>query len=234
MILHIPHSSTDTLFNEFLCDLDLELERMTDIKTDKLFNHPEATRVVFPISRLICDVERFEDDNMEEMAKKGMGVCYTTNSFGEPLRVLKSDEREEIIKKFYIPHHQALKEAVQISLEKRGVAIVIDCHSFSNIPLPHEESQVTPRPDICIGTDSYHTSEDLMLAAREYFKGCGYTVAVNDPFAGTLIPMDYYHSDKRVQGIMIEVNRDLYKDDFKSVQQNILNWLSTLKVENDG
>ena len=228
MILHIPHSSTDTLAKEFLCDLDLELERMTDIDTDRLFNHPEAISVVFPISRLICDVERFEDDNIEEMAKKGMGVCYTTNSFGKPLRILQSDEREEIIEKYYTPHHQALKEAVQLSLEKTGRALIIDCHSFSDTPLPHENSQTTPRPDICIGTDSYHTSTDLMLAAREYFENSGYTVAVNDPFSGTLIPMDY-HSDKRIQGIMIEVNRELYKDGFGLVQQNILDWLNTLK-----
>ena len=81
MILHIPHASTDTFEKEFLCDLKLELERMTDADTDKLFSHPEATRIVFPVSRLICDVERFEDDAVEPMAKKGMGVCYTSNSF---------------------------------------------------------------------------------------------------------------------------------------------------------
>ena len=93
MILHIPHSSTDTIDKEFQCNLELEQERMTDVDTDILFDHSDVTKVIFPISRLICDVERFEDNSMEEMASKGMGVCYTTNSFGKPLRLINDGER---------------------------------------------------------------------------------------------------------------------------------------------
>jgi len=231
MILHIPHASIETLGKKFLCDVDLELERMTDIGTDRLFNYPDATKIIFPISRLLCDVERFEDDVMEEMAKKGMGVCYTTNSFGKPLRVIHSGEREEIIEKYYRPHHQALSEAVEDALQKRGNALIVDCHSFSNLPLPHENSQTTPRPHICIGTDDYHTSEILVTTTVKFFEDCGYSVAVNNPFSGTLIPMKYYHLDQRVEGIMIEVNRDLYKDDFSEVQNNILRLLSILNIK---
>ncbi len=232
MILHIPHSSTDTLEKDFLCTLDLELERMTDVNTDKLFDHPDATKVIFPISRLICDPERFQDDSMEEMASKGMGVCYTTNSFGEPLRVLEEGEREDIITLYYKPHHDALTEAVRAELEETGEALVIDCHSFSNTPLPHENSQTTPRPDICIGTDSFHTSKDLVESTKNYFESCGYTVKIDDPFAGTLIPMEFYKKDNKVHGIMIEVNRNLYKDDFEAVRNNITKWLMTV-VESD-
>jgi len=229
MILHIPHASTDTLEKNFLCNLDLELERMTDVDTDKLFDHPDATKVTFPISRLICDVERFEDDSMEEMASKGMGVCYTTNSFGEPLRVLEKGEREEIIEHYYKPHHDTLTESVRAELEETGKAIIIDCHSFSNEPLPHENSQSAPRPDICIGADSFHTPVELINKTQEYFESYGYKVAVNDPFSGTLIPMEFYQKDERVQGIMIEVNRGLYRDDFEIVQKNITKWLGTMK-----
>ena len=229
MILHIPHASTDTLEKNFLCNLDLELERMTDVDTDKLFDHPDATKVTFPISRLICDVERFEDDSMEEMASKGMGVCYATNSFGEPLRVLEKGEREEIIEHYYRPHHDALTKAVRVELEENEEALIVDCHSFSDIPLPHENSQETPRPDICIGIDSFHTSEVLLDKTKLYFESCGYSVNVNDPFAGTLIPMEFYQKDERVQGIMIEVNRGLYRDDFEIVQKNITKWLGTMK-----
>ena len=228
MILHIPHSSTDTLGKEFLCDLELELERMTDVDTDKLFDYSNVIKVIFPVSRLICDVERFEDDSMEEMASKGMGVCYTTNSFGNNLREIQNGEREEIIVKYYRPHHQALINAVEAELSELDEALVIDCHSFSDTPLPHEDSQSIPRPDICIGTDDYHTPLDFLNITKEYFESCGYIVAINDPFAGSLIPMEYYHQDKRVKGIMIEVNRDLYKDDFEQVQNHITKWLELI------
>ena len=229
MILHIPHSSTDTLGKELLCDLDLELKRMTDINTDKLFSNNTAKKVIFPISRLICDVERFEDNAMEEMYSKGMGVCYTINSFGKPLKDVSEEERTEIIEQYYRPHHRRLNDAVDAELEAEGWALIVDCHSFSNTPLPHENSQSTPRPDICIGTDSFHTPYELLSETKKYFESCGYTVAVNDPFSGTLIPMDFYQRDERVQGIMIEVNRDLYKTDFLSVQKNITAWIEKYK-----
>ena len=119
----------------------------------------------------------------------------------------------------------ALTEAVKMELEETGEALIIDCHSFSNQPLPHEDSQAIPRPDICIGTDGFHTPEKLLQDTLSYFESCGYTVKVNDPFAGTLIPMDYYQSDDRVQGIMIEVNRDLYRYDFDKVKKNLSKWL---------
>jgi len=228
MILHIPHASTDTLGKTFLCDMDLELDRMTDIDTDKLYDHPHATKIIFPISRLVCDVERFEDDSLEEMAQMGMGVCYTKTAHGEPLRVFEEGEREEIIEQYYRPHHQSLTDAVREELEAYGHALVIDCHSFPNKPLPCNLSQRMPRPDICIGTDSYHTPDALIEHTKEHFMSCGYNVSINDPFTGTLIPMAYYHNDNRVQGIMLEVNRDLYHDDFERVKQNVQDWLKKI------
>ena len=76
MILHIPHSSTKLPDNFQVSkgvSLEKEFQRMTDWFTDELFDFPDAKRVVFPYSRLYCDVERFRDDEKEEMAKKGMG-----------------------------------------------------------------------------------------------------------------------------------------------------------------
>lgn len=228
MILHIPHSSINTLGKSFMCDVTREIERMTDIKTDSLFAHPFATVVKFPISRLICDVERFEDDAMELMAEKGMGVCYITNSFGQPLREVTDIERNEIITTYYKPHHELLYETVQAELSSSDKSLIIDCHSFQNIPLPHEGSQKQPRPDICIGTDDFHTPKDLAKSAIEYFISCGYSVCENDPFSGTMIPMRHYKSNQSVHGLMIEVNRDLYKSNFEDVKSNITSWLDLI------
>jgi N-formylglutamate amidohydrolase len=197
---------------------------MTDIDTDKIFEHPNAKRVVFSVSRLICDVERFEDDSLEEMSSKGMGVCYTTNSFGKPLRTFNLDEKNQIIKDYYRPHHKKLTEVVEQELKENGISVIVDCHSFSNIPLPHEDSQTTPRPDVCIGTDSYHTPDYLLDIVKKHFLDCGYTVKINDPFAGTLIPMKYYKLNKKVIGIMIELNRSV---DFKNDVRECLDKIAT-------
>jgi N-formylglutamate amidohydrolase len=80
VVLHIPHSSRRVPAEErqaILVDdteLNGELLRMTDAYTDELFpiTPVEAGRVIFPLSRLVCDVERFPSDENEPMAARGM------------------------------------------------------------------------------------------------------------------------------------------------------------------
>ncbi len=211
MILHIPHSSTfvPETFHVFEdVSLEEEYQRMTDWFTDELFDFDEALKCIFPYSRLYCDVERFRADKDEPMAKKGMGVCYTRSSFGKKFRDVDEQEKAFIKSTFYDEHHRYFTDLVSDELDKNGMALIIDCHSFSNEVLPHEESD--ERPDICIGTDIFHTSMTLIKDVYHYFIHQGYTVAVNKPFSGTMVPLKYYKKDKRVQSIMIEVNRKLY------------------------
>lgn len=211
MILHIPHSSIE-LPKDFLVsnetDLAQEFQRMTDWYTDELFDLPYATKIVFPLSRLYCDVERFRDDAKEVMAKKGMGVCYETNSFGKKLRNVSKDEKEHIKSKFYDKHHSLFTNAVNQELEQNGKAIIIDCHSFSNEPLPHEENLA--RPDFCMGIDSFHTPKNIVESINGFLENLGYRVAINEPFAGTIVPLEHYEKNKNVNSIMIEINRKLY------------------------
>ena len=229
MILHIPHASLNLADCSFECDIDIELERMTDHRTDELFEHEPAVRIVSLVSRLVCDVERFIDDAKEPMALKGMGVCYETNSFGKPLRVVSTGEKQLIINNYYNPHHENLEKAVSDSLDKNGHALVIDCHSFSNTPLPHENSQHTPRPDICIGTDEFHTPMELTELAVNHFRTLGYNVTMNDPFDGSIVPMLYYRKNNLVRSLMIEVNRSIYKNNFEKVKSDISSCLNILE-----
>ena len=67
---------------------------------------------------------------------------------------------------------------------------------------------------------------------RDYFRKEGLTVAINEPFAGTMVPLKFYGKDKRVKSIMIEVNRKLYLDDrfeknenFNKIRQLLYNVL---------
>ena len=212
MILHIPHSSTFTEKLEFLTDIKTELNTMTDFFTDDIFDY-DCKKIIAPISRLVCDMERFDDDNLEEMSKMGMGVCYTKTAYGKPFRDVSKAEKKRILIKYYYPHHKALAYAVDEELLLYKKALVVDCHSFPDKPLPCNISQTPNRPDICIGTDSFHTPNYITQILKKYFVGCGYNVKVNDPFAGTLVPMKYYQNDKRVSGVMIEINRKLYQDD---------------------
>jgi N-formylglutamate amidohydrolase len=90
---------------------------------------------------------------------------------------------------------------------------LIDGHSFPSRPLPYEAEQSPGRPEICVGTDPYHTPSWLRDLAVAAFERQGFRVAVDRPFSGALVPMAFYGTDARVAAFMVEVNRGLYMDE---------------------
>jgi N-formylglutamate amidohydrolase len=146
-VLHIPHSSRwvpAEVRQTILLDdaaLNNELLRMTDAYTDELFptTPVEVGRVIFPLSRLVCDVERFPSDENEPMAARGMGVSYTRTSVGEVLRVQPDAvERQALLDRWYWPHHSTLQHLVNDVAVSSGVCLIVDCHSFPSVALPYE------------------------------------------------------------------------------------------------
>lgn len=223
VILHVPHHSKyipAIVREQFLLNDDQlarELILMTDESCNELFNYlcENARLVQATVSRLVVDVERFTDDSKEKMAAVGMGVIYTKTADNQPLRKeLTASERNKLLTEYYYPHHEALEKQVEEVLKKYDHCIIIDCHTFPSKPLPYELNQNPDRPDICIGTDDCHTSERLKNSFVTAFKETGFTVSVNEPFAGALVPYKYYEArEARVQSVMVEVNRKLYMDE---------------------
>lgn len=221
LVLNIPHSSSFIPQNDRLsafshsseAELNQELLAMTDWFTDELFDHGLGTAVVAQVSRLVCDTERFSHDENEPMAARGMGYCYTNGSCNQRIKEFPSSYKDEVMWRYYAPHHVALTDAVAKALEKGKDVLVLDCHSFSATPLAYEPEQNPKRPDICIGTDSFHTPSNLADLARGFFVAHGLSVEFNTPYAGTIVPLRYYGNEKRVQSIMIETNRGLYLKD---------------------
>ena len=193
-----------------------EINLLTDWFTDELFDLPYP-KIVTPFSRVFCDVERFEDDSLEVMSRKGMGMCYTHMDNGEVMRDVGPDLRERIRTDYYLPHYRALEQLTSELLYKNGHVTIVDCHSFSGIPFNRDLSKDTPRPDFCLGVDEYHTPEDLYHPVQELLTKLGYTVLINSPYSGTMIPLKYYQRNKNVKGLMIEVNRKLYMNSTNGV-----------------
>jgi N-formylglutamate amidohydrolase len=132
MIIHIPHASPHippgerskiTLQNEKLAQ---ELLKITDWFTDELtccHTAGEDAVVIFPVSRLVVDPERFLEDAHEPMAKVGRGVVYTKTSGGLTLRAQPTvAERDLLLGIYYLPHHKRLSDAVDAELERHGFA----------------------------------------------------------------------------------------------------------------
>ncbi|MBK8768496.1 MAG: N-formylglutamate amidohydrolase [Burkholderiaceae bacterium] len=183
----MPHSSsaipTAVRGDLNLCDSELavELLRMTDWYTNELFGQDDAQfcRVVFPYSRLVCDVERFSDDAREPMSARGMGAIYERTSDGRVLRNrMDSKARNLYLERYYHPHHLKLQELADHLLTSQRHCLIIDCHSFPTIPLPCDLDQSLSRPDICIGTDSTHTPAVLVHQIERACSSVGLTWVV--------------------------------------------------------
>ncbi|WP_163322657.1 N-formylglutamate amidohydrolase [Draconibacterium mangrovi] len=241
LILHIPHSSSQIPdYTGFLFSseaLQEEILKLTDWYTDELFVNKQDEAIIAPFSRVFCDVERFTDDSLEPMALYGMGVLYEKTDAGNPMRQVSAALRKEVVEKYYMVHHQRLTEAVEKELARRGGALLIDCHSFPDIPLKRDLHQSTPRPDFNLGTDPFHTSPELASFAERFFVERGFTVEINRPYAGTLVPMRWYNKNNRVQSLMLEVNRRLYlktgtnekSSNFKQVQRLVQEFLEVMR-----
>ncbi len=207
IVWHLPHDAMDIpaeVREQFvLSDSELakELLRMTDHATARLFglDVQNPTVVWAPVSRLVVDVERFPDDVDEPMAGRGMGVIYQLTSNGRPLRrPISAQERQTLLNDWYWPHHRRLEAAVDRAIGRHGRCLLIDCHSFPSRPLPYEPDQNPVRPEICLGTDDYHTPADLLHAALKAFRAEGLQIATDRPFAGALVPLSRYRRDPRV------------------------------------
>lgn len=220
VIFHIPHDSS---FIPPQCrkkillsdeELNRELLCMCDLWTLALYGNgiPFSQIVASPVSRLVVDVERFSEDKEEVMAQRGMGVIYTTTHRKKPLR-LKPDaaERQMLLERWYRPHHFLLSLKVNEAINKFGKACVVDLHSFASKALPYEMNS-GPRPEICIGTDSFHTPQNFKEAFHFEFSK-NFDTGYDSPFSGALVPLERYKKDKRVASVMVETRRDLYENE---------------------
>lgn len=233
IVLHIPHAKTEIpekYKSDFVSQeiVDNEISLLTDFATDEIFEMDGVSKVVFPYSRIFCDVERLDDDN-EVMFKYGRGFFYTKTDSGELLRENLNGNKEAIHTEYYTKHHDEFNALVNKKLQDNGVAVIIDCHSFSNTPFKSDIEQGTNRPDFCLGVDDFHTPKWLVDMIYGHLKQNGYSVEINYPYVGTIVPLNHYQINDSVLSVMIEVNRDLYMDGDKvnDARVDVLNKLLT-------
>lgn len=221
IILNIPHSSSAIKdVSKFSSEenLNIDIEHLTDFATDRIFGEipyiKDSNKQIATFSRCECDVERFANDVEEPMHSIGKGFYYTRNIYDAPYR--NGDnflDKLRIHKEYYLKYHNEISTMVSAIL-KEGIssAKIIDCHSFLDFNLPIDVDKNLNRPDICLGTDEYHTPAYMIEYFKNSFEALGYSIKINSPFSGTFVPAEYYKKDKRVESIMIEINKKLYMD----------------------
>ena len=215
-LIHLPHSGTKIptkyLDDYYLSEDELKnnIFQYADLFTDELFGKLFDTfgGVENEYSRLFFDPERFGDDKFENMQKDfGLGWFYENAILSKkPLRSLKNKDK---IRAYFDEHHKLLNKLTQEKLDKYGKCTVIDCHSFSNERYWfHEDIKL---PDICIGFEDNHVDHNLVESIKSKFSK--YTIGINEPYKGSLVPTNYWGKNFRVKSVMIEINKKLYLED---------------------
>lgn len=241
LILHIPHSSTIIPFKEGFCVSDeilhQEILKLTDWYTDDLFENETDISIKALFSRIFCDTERFSDDSQEIMAQHGMGVLYEKTDAGEQLRNVNPLLRKHILDNYYWQHHNRLTESVRLQLEQFGEATIVDCHSFPQIPIIRALDQSPIRPDFNIGTDSFHTPQKLIDESVSFFESKGFSLGIDKPYSGAIVPMQFYRKEKKLGSIMLEINRKLYLNEpshaksirYQEIKEVVQEFLKTIR-----
>lgn len=165
IVLNIPHCSTCHIFDRGKWPhnphfINKVVRRVTDWYTDFIFysDNPAVQEVVFPYSRLVCDVTGTDEDSILWPAQGGY-----------KRRELSDAERTALLH-LYHEHNKTLKNHIN---EK---SILIECHSFTG-----EEVQC----DILVGTVDWEGNKDIVDMVKHEFEKSGYSVAClfNETFA---------------------------------------------------
>ena len=162
----------------------------------------------FPVSRLLCDVERFVGPE-EVMERYGMGFCYERAYDGTKIKQVTEKLRSRTLR-YYSRHH----DRMDALCEKSRRLVLFDLHSYHDEIVPRELLKDTPTPDVCIGTDTHFTPPVLVQLVRDHLEAAGFSTAVNDPYAGTFVPNAVMQSrtDCDLISIMLEFHKRVYCD----------------------
>ena len=217
IILHIPHASLclpPDFWRDITVDKEIierELRFIADYKVDELVKNIDSHKIIAKYSRLYCDVERFRDDEVEPMAKLGMGAIYTHLSDGTQYRKIGSSRREEILGKSYDLHHKQLNTLSREIVDQYGSCVIIDIHSYSDELVRRLFGWTENLPDICLGYDEKWFSKDNASKLKTYIEKMGYSCELNYPYSGALVPMEFYHDENpKIHSVMLEINRRVY------------------------
>lgn len=193
ILAHIPHSSIQDYNHKWSgCFMMFpKVKRLTDWHTELLFgtDNPKVKPLAFKHSRFYLDVERLENDPLEQI---GQGKIYTF--YDGFRRNLTEDERRNLEAIYRNWKDLCDSEVV-------GNTLVIDCHSFP--------SDMSEDVDVCIGfnDDDSKPSDEVVGTIVNEFSKLGFTVGINKPYSNSVV------FEKPHKSIMIELKKSIYMDE---------------------
>lgn len=216
-----------------------DLAKTEDKFVDELFAPvPDygGTLLLAEFPRAYIDVNRCEydiDDKLIEggwpfgvfkptaRSDAGIGLIRRLVKPGKPLydRTLSAEEIMSRIERYYRPYHETLKTLLDEAHYNFGQVYHINCHSMpSSSALPKQAIGLAgnkgKQVDFCLGDRGGTTcGHDFTHALRDFLRGLGYTVTINDPFKGVELIKRYAAPTRGRHSLQIEINKALYMDE---------------------
>ena len=245
LVFDSPHSGTAYPADfDYACPFDI-LEKAEDKYVDELFCaapdkgaaflYAEFPRSYIDVNRCARDIDTdlLEDIWPEEInptprSHAGIGLIRRLVKPGVPLynRNLKVNEIKHRIENYYVPYHEALGQTIEDLHYNHGQVWHINCHSMPSQETGSLRASPSKSVDFVLG-DRDGTSCDLHFthAVRDFLKGLGYRVTINDPYKGVELVRRYSNPATGRHSLQIEISRSLYMNEQtykKSIQFNKL------------
>ena len=233
ILITVPHAGNiypDLFIKNLKINL-CEVRRIEDYQSNKILDQIDeqmADIIIAQCSRAVVDLNRsrnaidhsmftqvFEHEPVSEkqMIKYGLGV-FPNKIFGKTIlkTPLPFSYAIHMLEHYYDPFHKSLNKQIMYLSNIFGFCYHIDLHTMPSKALLNFKKE----PDIVLGDNfGKSCSIELINYFQNVFQENGFTVEVNNPYAGGFITRNYGNPSKGVHTIQIEINRKIYMDENK-------------------
>lgn len=225
VLLVIPHQSRKTpkYFKKRLLVSDEKFRDYDELTYDKDADQIITRKgcIVYKawLSRIYCDVERYNYNELKETSHKP-ALNRTTFDGTELIKYEHSLQNKGL--GYIFAYNRRYSNIVQKLILKGRKIILVNCHSYTSVYASYKHQP--PYPDVCLGYESDYRfiTPTAIKKIENYLVSLGLSVGHNHPYYGVSVPNEIFLNkfyDDNIRAIMLEVNRnvDLSKYDFNPV-----------------
>lgn len=258
LVCDSPHSGTHYPA-DFNCAADsADLRRCEDTHVEKLWaavptvggtlihasfprSYTDANRTEFDIDvSMIEGVWPGRAEPSRRCLELGNGLIFSKTTTLQPIydRKLSIGEVEHRIRTCWRPYRHAVAQALEQARQRHGKRWHLNLHSmpsnaYERLGLPPGKVLA----DVVLGDlHGAACSPEFTAFVEQAFRQRGYTVAINDPYAGMDLLVTHGDPENQCHSLQVELNRSLYLNEqtreplpqFSQVQADITRLLADL------